>query len=71
MLYFGSSSAKHDIAEDFTPEERRDFTIRKDVLWESTEATDAEARMIEVQLIHHGRANDPAVGYNRWPKAPK
>ena len=46
MLYFGSPSA--DIAADFTPEQRRDVTIRKEILWESADATDGEVRAMEV-----------------------
>ena len=53
MPYFGSRSA--DIAADFTPDQRRDATIRKQILWESSEATDAEARAMEVRLIRELR----------------
>jgi hypothetical protein len=67
MLYFGSPS--FDIAADFTPEQRRDLMIRKQILWESTDATEGEARAKEVQLIRELRSNDPEIGYNRWPKA--
>jgi hypothetical protein len=36
-------SASDDlIAKDFTREQRRDFTIRKEILWESLSATDIE-----------------------------
>lgn len=66
MLYFGSPSA--DIAADFTEEERRDLTIRKQILWEERNATEAEARAMEVTLIRQLRSNDPAIGYNRWPR---
>ena len=66
-LYFGSPM-KAVIAADLTPEQRRDLTIRKQTLWESSEATDAEARAMEVRLIREHRANDPAVGYNQWPR---
>ena len=66
MLYFGSPSA--DIAADFTPEERLDVTIRKQILWESADATDAEVRAKEIELIRELRSNDPEVGYNRTPK---
>lgn len=46
--------------------------MRKQILWESEEATKAEVREIEVQKIRELGANDPAVGYNltptpRWP----
>jgi len=66
MLYFGSPTA--DIAADFTPEQRRDVTIRKQILWDSMDATDAEARGMELQLIRELRSNDPSIDYNRWPK---
>ena len=56
------------IAADFTRDERRDFTIRKEILWESDTAPDAEVRRREVELIRQYRSNDPDVGYNRWPK---
>lgn len=32
--YFGSASSEL-IARDFTPEQRNDFTVRKQILWES------------------------------------
>ena len=65
--YFGS--ADHTlIARDFTKEQRRDFTIRREIVWESETATDAEVRQKEFECINTFRSNDPAVGYNRWPK---
>ena len=65
--YFGSASHKV-IAADFTAEQRRDFSIRREILWESKTASDAEVRQREIALICEHRANDPAIGYNRWPK---
>lgn len=65
--YFGSASSKI-IEQDFTSEQRRDFTIRREILWESETTSDAEVRMKEVEFIRAFRSNDPAVGYNRWPK---
>ncbi len=67
LLYFGSVNRRL-VEADFTDEERRDFTVRKEILWESDTATDAEVRRREVELIRELRSNDPAVGYNRWPK---
>ena len=65
--YFGSAS--HElIASDFTPEQLRDFTIRREVLWWSEEATDSEVRAKELELIRLHRSNDPDIGYNRWPR---
>lgn len=67
LTYFGSPSHAL-IAADFTPEQRRDFTIRKQVIWESSQATDAEVRAEEIRQILAHRSNDPAIGYNRSPK---
>jgi hypothetical protein len=64
--YFGS--AKHAlIAADFTREQRKDFTIRREMLWESDTANDAEVSQKEIEYINAFRSNDPTVGYNRWP----
>ena len=65
--YFGNADSTR-IAKDFTREQRRTFTIRRDILWESDTASDAEVSQKEVELIRAHRANDPAVGYNQWPK---
>ena len=54
--------------EKLTDEQRRDYTIRKEILWESDEASEAELSAKEVEMIHKYRANDPSIGYNRWPK---
>ena len=65
--YFGSADSKL-IAKDFTREQRRDFTIRKEILWESENAADEEVNKKEVELIIQHTSNDPDVGYNQWPK---
>ena len=67
--YFGSASSKL-IAQDFTPEQRRDFTIRREILWEAETATLGEVTAKEVEFILALRSNDPAIGYNQWPKFP-
>lgn len=64
--YFGSPDSDL-IAADFTRDERRDFKIRKEILWESDTATDSDVRIREVELIRQRRSNDPGIGYNRWP----
>jgi hypothetical protein len=66
--YFGSASNAL-IAKDFTREQRRDFTIRKHILWESETATDSEVNQKEVEFIRELRSNDPIIGYNQWPKS--
>lgn len=65
--YFGSASSEL-IARDFTDEERRDFTVRRTILWESCTATASEVSRKEVELIRQWQSNKPEVGYNRWPK---
>ncbi len=47
---------------------RKDYALRKEILWESSTATEAELSAKEVEMIRLYRSNDPAVGYNRWPK---
>ena len=68
--YFGSPDM--DIVNaDFRnlPEHvRRDYTVRKQILWESELASDEELAAKEVEFIREYRSNDPSVGYNRWPK---
>jgi hypothetical protein len=65
--YFGSAKSEL-IARDFTREQRRDFTIRRQILWESETASDGEVSQREVEYIRQHKSNDPAVGYNQWPK---
>jgi hypothetical protein len=65
--YFGSASSEL-IAKDFTREQQRNFTIRKEILWESETTTSAEVTVKEIELILALKSNDPAIGYNRWPQ---
>lgn len=65
--YFGSADNKL-VEMDFTRQQRRDFSIRKEILWESESASDAEVNQKEIEFIKSHRANDPAIGYNQWPK---
>jgi hypothetical protein len=62
--YFGSASSEL-IRKDFTREELRDFTIRKEILWESQGATKPEVLRVEGRFIQDLRSNDPAIGYNQ------
>ncbi len=65
--YFGS--ADHDVlAKDYTRDQRKDFTIRKEIIWESETATDSEVNQREVEYIREFKSNHAKVGYNRWPK---
>ncbi len=67
ISYFGTPNSKL-VAADFTNEQSRDFTVRKQILWESEDATNEEVDTKEVEFIVALRANDPAVGYNRTLK---
>ncbi|GAB3826744.1 GIY-YIG nuclease family protein [Pontibacter rugosus] len=70
LNYFGSANSKL-IEQDFTPEEQRDFTIRKELLWESETASDTAVNQKEVEFIRQYSSNNPAIGYNRWPTLQK
>ena len=65
--YFGSANSD-SLKKDFTPEELRDFTARKQILWESDTANRSVINQKEKELIRLNRSNDPDIGYNRWPK---
>jgi hypothetical protein len=65
--YFGSASSKL-IEQDFTREQRRDLTIRKEILWESETASREEINHKEVEYIQKFQANNPQTGYNQRPK---
>jgi len=68
LNYFGSANSKL-IEQDFTREQRRDFTIRKEILLEFPDTTDnSEIYRHEIALIVEHEANDPSKGYNRTPK---
>jgi hypothetical protein len=62
--YFGSANNAL-VATDFTKAQSRDFTVRKEILWESDTASDAEVDAKEIEFILALRSNDPTVGYNR------
>jgi hypothetical protein len=64
ICYFGSPNSKL-VAADFTKEQSRDFTVRKQILWESEVATNLEVDAKEIEFILDLKSNNPAVGYNR------
>jgi hypothetical protein len=67
ITYFGSPSTEI-IEKDFTRRQKRDFTIRKEIIWESDNATDGEVRKKERELIELYKSNNPSIGYNQIPK---
>ena len=65
--YFGSPNSKL-LEQDFSNIEKCDFTIRREILWQSLDASDNEVNKKEVEFIEKYQSNNPAVGYNKWPK---
>ena len=65
--YFGSPNSKL-LESDFTDEEKKDFTIRREIIWQSNDATDKEVNKKEIELILKNQSNNPKIGYNRLPK---
>jgi len=56
------------VARDFTPKQRRDFTLRREIIWESETASEEEVSGVEAAYIRALGANDPKMGYNEWPE---
>jgi hypothetical protein len=65
LTYFGSVNSKL-VERDFTEEQQRDFSIRKEILMESEDADEINGR--ESKFILEYQSNNPAIGYNQWPK---
>jgi hypothetical protein len=65
--YFGSADCKV-IEQDFNREQRRYFTIRKEILWESETASKQKVSEVEIEYIKHFRSNDLNTGYNQSPR---
>jgi hypothetical protein len=65
--YFGSANSRV-VEKDFTREQRKDFTIRKEILWQSETASDQEVNLKEIEYILLLQSNNPTVGYNQRPK---
>ena len=56
ITYFGSANSRL-IAADFTREQRRDFTVRRQILWESETATGGVS---QGDRVHHRLALEPS-----------
>lgn len=64
--YFGSAKGRI-IAEDFTDEQRRDFTIRREILLTLRNKTIHDFIKAEQRFIRQYNSDDPTVGYNgKW-----
>lgn len=68
--YFGSPDMDLVNADfEHLPKSKRlDYTVRKQILWESETATEAELSAMEVEMIREHQSNNPEIGYNQWPK---
>jgi hypothetical protein len=67
LNYFGSSK-NPQIEKDYSEAEMKHFTIIKEIIWESNNATNKEVYDKEMKLIEELEANNPAKGYNLSPK---
>ena len=68
--YFGSPNMEL-VSTDFLelPKEiQMDYSIRKEILWESETASEVELAAKEVEMIRKFESNNPEIGYNQWPK---
>ena len=63
--YFGSANSDL-IAKDFTEDERKSFTITREILFQSE--NENEINKAESKYITEFKSNDPNIGYNQWPK---
>lgn len=68
ITYFGSPDKSLIEADFSTRASRHDMTVRREILWESADATKSEILRKEMEFIVATRANDPNVGYNRLPR---
>ena len=66
--YFGSANSEI-IAKDFTREERKNFSTKREILMESMD--ESEINKAESKFILEYRSNNPEIGYNQWPKFKK
>jgi len=67
LNYLGRANSKL-IEQDFTLEQMRDFSVRKEVIRQSDTVTDADVSNEEARLIIQYESNNPEIGYNRWSK---
>jgi hypothetical protein len=70
ILYFGSPN-RELVEKDFTREQKRDFTIRKEILWESETASIEEVYHMEFKFIREFQSNNSNKGYNKNPNFSK
>ncbi len=68
--YYGSPDM-NTVNQEFmnlSNDQRRDYSVRKEILWESEDCSERELSEKEVEFIRKYQSNNPEIGYNRWPK---
>ena len=65
LLTIGSVNSEL-VAKDFSEDQMRDFSVRKQIIYES-ESTEEINKIESLLIVEHG-ANNPEIGYNKWPK---
>jgi hypothetical protein len=68
ITYFESADSAIVAANFPERSQRRIMTFTRGILCESETATPQEVRAVEIGFIRQLQSNDPAVGYNRFPK---
>jgi hypothetical protein len=68
LRYFGSWDTEI-VERDFTKEELSDFTLRKEIIFESNDKSEVSRK--EGEFIISLKSNDPAIGYNQTYKPRK
>jgi hypothetical protein len=65
--YFGSLgiAGEKSIQKDFTWEQLQNFTIKKEILWSSDDATKEQLNQKETEMILKYESNKPEKGYNQ------
>jgi predicted RNase H-like nuclease len=67
--YFGTPAITV-VNEDFAnlpKQQQMDYSVRKQILWESEDCSEKELLEKEVAFIREFQSNNPEIGYNRWP----
>jgi len=67
LRYFGSPD-RDNLEKDFTWEQQQDITLRKEILFSSSDISESELLKKENELIEKLASNNPEKGYNILPK---
>jgi hypothetical protein len=70
LRYFGSPDKEY-LENDFSWEQQKDITLRKELLFFDDEISDAELGKMENKYIIEYESNNPDKGYNIIPRYSK